>query len=146
MYKDKDFDLKGLKKSLLTRNNTKVAKERRDKTIKELEEYFGSPANYKAFMNHTLFPSFKINISASPVNFLYDESDNPFDFVTVEFPIYPVDDRTWADSHKKELFRYAMIRLKNHPDYSKFKVPVSKLKLYLVTWDCEFIVFHLCIK
>lgn len=147
MYKDRVFDLKGLKKSIQTKGAKKALQQRRDANKEDLLKYFGTEEKYKAFMQHTLFASFKIKISLNQL-YEYDDSNKVFDYVTVELPVYPVDNKTWISNpeHKKDLFRYAMIRLSHHPDYEKYKIPVSRLKLYNVSWDCEFITFTLVMK
>ena len=144
MYEGRDFTLKGLRNKVLNKRNKSKIQETRNKIISDLIFYFGSKEAYKSFMNHTLFASYKVKIS---MNQLYEyDNSSPIDFIQIELPVYPVNDKTWANEHKKDLFRYALIRLNYYSDFTKFKIPIKRLKLHSVDWDCEFINFTLLVK
>lgn len=136
------FDLKRMKNTINSKKNRSAVTLRNIAIKSDLVNYFGSEDKYKEFMEHTLFSSYRVKIIMNPL-YEYDTWMNPFDMVSVELPVYPI---SYHDDHKKELYRYALIRLAYYPDYTKLNIPTRDLKLHSVTWDHEFISFHFVIK
>ena len=140
--KGKLFDLKGLKNAVNSKKNKEVIALRNNAIKNDLIKFFGFEEKYKEFMEHTLFSSYRVKIMMNPL-YEYDSWTNPFDMISVELPVYPI---SYHKDHKKELYRYALIRLSHYPDYTKLNIPTRDLKLHSVTWDHEFISFHFVLK
>lgn len=144
MYKDKKLDLFKLRKSAVSRVN----KNMRDQNTENFNKAFllamdNDKNRYKDFINHTVPSSCNISFGKiSDINILYKNIDE----IVVEFPIYCINDPEWYNSHKKDMYRYAICKINNSHIFRKTGMKVSDFKLSYVKRDHEFVIFNFILK